>query len=74
MSRKVKSVSFNLNDPGELEMFEFTQQYPNFSNYVKRLIHSSMSGDVVTSQPSKQVVNQPIEQPVFDTSLMKQFL
>lgn len=74
MSRKVKSVSFNLNDPFELELLNYTEQYPNFSNHVKRLIQDSMNGKVVNLQITKQVVNEPMEQPIFDKSLMKQFL
>ncbi len=74
MSRKVKSVSFNLNDPDELELLEFTKQYPNFSNYVKRLIHSSMRKESVKFQPVKQAISQPTKQPVFDSSLMRKLL
>jgi hypothetical protein len=44
MSRKVKSVSFNINDPFENEMFEYANKFPNFSSFIKRLIQNAMSG------------------------------
>jgi hypothetical protein len=44
MSRKVKSVSFNLNDQWEKEMFEHANKFPNFSSFIKRLIQNAMSG------------------------------
>jgi hypothetical protein len=44
MSRKVKSVSFNINDPFEIEMFEYANKFPNFSSFIKRLIQNAMNG------------------------------
>ncbi|PKR82871.1 hypothetical protein [Heyndrickxia camelliae] len=44
MSRKVKSVSFNTEDPFEKEMYEYSKKFSNFSSFVKRLIHISMNG------------------------------
>jgi hypothetical protein len=35
MSRKVKSVSFNLSDQWECEMFEYANKFPNFSSFHK---------------------------------------
>lgn len=43
MSRKVKSVSFNLSDPFEQVMYEYTKKFPNFSSFVKRLIQNSIN-------------------------------
>ena len=40
MSKKTKSVAFNMDDPREVELMEFIGQYPNFSGYVKGLILS----------------------------------
>jgi hypothetical protein len=34
MSRKVKSVSFNLSDQWECEMFEYANKFPNFSSFI----------------------------------------
>jgi 23S rRNA pseudoU1915 N3-methylase RlmH len=42
MKRKVKSVSFNLSDPFEQEMYEYTKRFSNFSTFVKRLIQNSL--------------------------------
>jgi hypothetical protein len=41
---KNKSVSFNVLDPFQKQMKEYTDQYPNFSAYVKRLIQRDMEG------------------------------
>lgn len=62
MSRKVKSVSFNLDDPFELELYEHSLDYPNFSLFVKRLIHDSRGGKVKVAD---KVV--PISQPTNPT-------
>ncbi|OIJ12640.1 hypothetical protein BKP37_12615 [Anaerobacillus alkalilacustris] len=42
--RVVKSISFNKADPYENKMISHFKQYPNFSNYVKRLIQKDMEG------------------------------
>lgn len=49
MSRKNKTISFNLDDPHELELFEhaekinpLTGKQQNFSKYVKRLIEDDI--------------------------------
>lgn len=39
-----KSVSFNVVDPFQAQMKEYTEQFPNFSGYVKRLIQRDMEG------------------------------
>jgi hypothetical protein len=43
MNRKVKSVSFNLSDPWEQEMYEYTKRFSNFSTYIKRLIQNAIT-------------------------------
>ncbi|KON87359.1 hypothetical protein AF332_11335 [Sporosarcina globispora] len=75
MSRKVKSVSFNLNDPWELEIYEYTLKYPNFSSFVKRLIQSSVGGVA----PQKTSANTPsnhnsIIQPEVNKDYMRQLI
>jgi hypothetical protein len=59
MSRKVKSVSFNLNDPWELEIYEYSLKYPNFSSFVKRLIQNSVGG----AEPQKTSIKVPSVEP-----------
>lgn len=44
MAKKVKSVAFNLADPGEFKLYRHSQQYRNFSKYVKRLIQRDLEG------------------------------
>jgi hypothetical protein len=74
MSRKVKSVSFNLDDKFELEMYEYSIKVPNFSSFVKRLIQNYLNGEPVPSKP-KQVVSTPsIEQPSINQDYMRQLI
>lgn len=76
MSRKIKSVSFNLNDKYEQEMFEYTKQFPNFSLFVKRLIQNSMSGISVDKTEAKSSVpnNPSIIQNDESKNLMRQLI
>jgi hypothetical protein len=62
MSRKVKSVSFNLNDPWESEMYDYTLKFPNFSSFVKRLIQNSIQGKIESIQQVKHVPETIINQ------------
>jgi hypothetical protein len=72
MSRKVKSVSFNLNDPFENEMYQYTKKFPNFSSLIKRLIQNSLSGKV-DSPKIKQVQETEIA-PIEQVSIQRDFL
>lgn len=71
MSRKVKSVSFNLNDPWELEMYEYTLKYPNFSSFVKRLIQSSVGG---VAPQKTSVKTQSIEPSIIQSEVNKDYM
>ncbi|PLR99629.1 hypothetical protein CVD19_00780 [Bacillus sp. T33-2] len=51
MTRKVKSVSFNLSDPFEKEMYQYSQRFSNFSSFIKRLIQNSLNGQSKNSTP-----------------------
>ncbi|SES07395.1 hypothetical protein [Salipaludibacillus aurantiacus] len=42
MGKKVKSVSFNTEDPTEADMYEYAKQYKYFSTYMKRLLYKDM--------------------------------
>lgn len=75
MSRKVKSVSFNLNDPWELEMYEYSLKYPNFSSFVKRLIQSSVGGTATQKTSVKKSFAEPsIAQPEVNRDYMRQLI
>ena len=74
MSRIVKSVSFNLDDPLELEMYEHTLKFKGFSTFIKRLIQTSMSGKVEKLQPKLTVQNPHIEQVVIKEEYLKQLI
>jgi hypothetical protein len=73
MTRKVKSVSFNLNDPFEIELYEHTMKYPNFSSFVKRLIQSSLNGKTELKQVQKAEI-APIEQVSIQRDLLQQLI
>jgi hypothetical protein len=76
MTRKVKSVSFNLNDPFEIELYEHTMKYPNFSSLIKRLIQSSISGktDNPQSKQVQEIKNTPIEQVSIQRDFLQQLI
>jgi hypothetical protein len=60
---KNKSVSFNIMDPFQKQMKEYTDQFPNFSAYIKRLIQRDMEGGQVVRTIKKApnpVVNNQI--------------
>lgn len=62
---KNKSVSFNLMDPFQRQMKEYTDQYPNFSAYMKRLIQRDMEGGTVRTikkAPASAVSNRSMTQ------------
>ena len=45
MSRKIKPVSFNEDDPIECAMLTHASKFSSFSVYVKRLIQRDMDGN-----------------------------
>jgi hypothetical protein len=76
MSRKVKSVSFNLSDPFENELYEHTMKYPNFSSLIKRLIQNSLNGktDNPQSKLVQEIKNTPIEQVPIQRDFLQQLI
>lgn len=42
MSKKVKSVAFNTEDPMEYALYQYALKHKYFSTYVKRLIQRDM--------------------------------
>jgi hypothetical protein len=74
MSRKVKSVSFNLSDPFENEMYQYTKKFPNFSSLIKRLIQNSISGKSDSPQTKIKQVQEIEKSPVEQLSIQKDFL
>ncbi len=84
MNRKIKSVSFNLNDKFEKDMYEYSQQYPNFSSFIKRLIQNSLYGGTQqaiqcqspqTTPTHKTIINQPQSEPLsMSQDMLRQFL
>lgn len=63
MGKKIvnKSVSFNVLDPYQLLMKEYTEQFPNFSGYIKRLIQRDMENGIKKAT-SKPVINRSMSQ------------
>lgn len=74
MTRKVKSVSFNLNDPFEVELYQHTLKYPNFSSLIKRLIQNSISGKNDSPQPKIKQVQQTEITPFEQVSIQRDYL
>lgn len=75
MSRKVKSVSFNLSDPMELEMYEHTKKYSSFSTFVKRLIQNSLNGGIVKIEnKNPSIPNNSMSNPVVNKDLLRQLI
>lgn len=74
MSRIVKSVSFNLDDPMELEMYEHTLKFKGFSTYIKRLIQNSLNGKSEKLQPKMSMSNAPNEQVVINKEHLNQLI
>lgn len=75
MNRKIKSVSFNMNDHFERKMFEHIDQMPNFSTFMKRLIQNHIQSlEITTNTNVKLQPEVPTNKPQFDITLMKQFI
>jgi hypothetical protein len=74
MTRKVKSVSFNLNDPFEIELYQYTMKYPNFSSFIKRLIQTSIGGKSDILQPKIKQVQETEITPIEQVSTQRDFL
>lgn len=74
MSRVVKSVCFNLDDPIENEMYQHSMKYKGFSTFIKRLIQTSMSGKIEKLQPKLTIEKQPVEQIVIKEEYLKQLI
>lgn len=47
--RKIKSVSFCLNEPFENDLYDYVNKQGKFSPYIKRLIQRDMEGQTVHS-------------------------
>ena len=78
MSRKIGQVSFNLNDKGEKELYDYCSTYPNFSGLIKRLIQNAINGKQPLNQKHVPEMgfepSQPKDNNEFDSNMMKQFL
>lgn len=79
MSRKIGQVSFNLNDPFEKELLDYSNTFPNFSGFVKRLIQNALystqqNAQTTLSQSQHLIPEQPPENPELTTDMMRQFL
>lgn len=74
MNRKIKSVSFNLEDPFENEMYEYSLKFSNFSSFIKRLIQNSINGKIDHSQPTKQVPKAEKIPIVIEQEYLKQLI
>lgn len=67
MAKKIvnKSVSFNVLDPFQLQMKKHTEQFSNFSSYIKSLIQRDMENGTkkaTTKSVTNQVNNRSMSQ------------
>jgi hypothetical protein len=72
MSRKTKSVSFSLDDPYELELYQYAMSHKGFSKYIKRLIDQAMNKGGNVQQ--KVVPIQQNARPIISASVNKEYL
>lgn len=61
MSRKIRSISFSLDDQFEEELYKKSLAIPNFSKLMKRLLENHVNGK------SESVKVVPISQPTNPT-------
>jgi hypothetical protein len=74
MSRVVKSVCFNLDDPMENEMYQHAMKFKGFSTFVKRLIQNSLNGKVEKIQPKFTIEQSHMEQVEIEQEFLKQLI
>jgi hypothetical protein len=74
MNRVVKSVSFNLDDPFEKEMYHYSMRFKGFSTFIKRLIQTSIDGKNEKLQPKLAIDKSPFEQVVIKEEYLKQLI
>jgi hypothetical protein len=74
MNRVVKSVSFNLDDPFENEMYQYSKRFKGFSTFIKRLIQNSIEGKNEKLQPEMRLNTSPIDQVVIKQEYLKQLI
>jgi len=72
MSRKIKSVSFNLSDPMENEMYEYAMRHSNFSTFIKRLIQNSLNGHPDMAKSANKI--QAFENVRMDKNSLRQLI
>jgi hypothetical protein len=74
MNRKIKSVSFNLDDPMENEMYEHSLKFSSFSGFIKRLIQNSLQGKNAKFQPQMDMEQLPMEQVIINPEHLRQLI
>lgn len=74
MNRKTPSISFNMEDSYEIDLYEYAmKQDKYFSKYVKRLIERDRSG-VIAAVPSMIPIQTPDRQTKVGKTIAKGFL
>lgn len=51
MSMKTRGVTFNIEDPEQLQLYKYSQTLGNFSGYIKELIRKDRASKVTTKKP-----------------------
>lgn len=71
MSRKIRSISFSLDDPFEEDLYEKSLSIPNFSKLMKRLFENHINGK---SEPVKVVPISHPTSPTVDKEYLRQLI
>lgn len=66
MTIKTRGVAFNLSDPDQKQLYDYTLNFKNYSAYVKRLIQRDMDSRGI--KPNKIATKKPVEVIKIDTS------
>lgn len=59
MTIKTRGVAFNLSDPDQKQLYDYTMNFKNYSAYVKRLIQRDMESRGI--KPNKIGFKKPVE-------------
>jgi hypothetical protein len=57
MSMKTRGVAFNLEDPAQADLYKYTQEFKNFSAYVKNLIERDRAVRKPAPAPAQKIVS-----------------
>jgi hypothetical protein len=57
MSMKTRGVAFNLEDPAQADLYKYTQEFKNFSAYIKNLIERDRAQRKPAPAPAQKIIS-----------------